>query len=152
MVALLRGNSTDMNQFVNSIKKQLKRQITSAVNQLLSHLTTTWLLSKICTMNCYTHWHPVRLLSGTVQCQYKALSNGNIESNGLQLQCTAGTWSLYKAGDSWFHAQQPVGTFGGKNGFKIEQQQPIEEARKKFNWTWNWNVKSCKAVGKQFGR
>ena len=33
MVALVRGNSTDMNQFVNSIKKQLKRQIVSAVNQ-----------------------------------------------------------------------------------------------------------------------
>ena len=65
-VALVRGNSTDMNQFVNSIKKQLKRQITSAVNQLLSHLTTTWLLSKICTMNCYRHCHRLRLLSGTV--------------------------------------------------------------------------------------
>ena len=49
-VALVRGNSTDMNQFVNSIKKQLKRQIVSAVNQLLSKLTTTWLLSKICTV------------------------------------------------------------------------------------------------------
>ena len=39
----------------------------------------------------------------------------------------------------------------GKMDLKLSNNGPIEEADKKFNWTWNWNVKTWMAEGKQAG-
>ena len=53
--------------------------------------------------------------------------------------------------DSRLKQQQLWEHLVGKMDLKLSNNGPIEEADKKFNWTWNWNVKTWMAEEKQAG-